>query len=67
MPQKVTVTHHSMSLLAFPKMFIHSEGPLWFNSQIRHNLHKLHSLRRRFKILNLPSMSDKLALAEESF
>ena len=57
---------HSMSRFSSRSRPTHTKGPAWFNSDIRHSLNKLHSLRKRFKRPNLPSTCNKLSVAEAS-
>ena len=50
-----------------PKVKISSHHPpKWFNSDIRHLLNRVHSLRRRFKRSPTPQLSERLSSLEQS-
>ena len=55
-----------MSMFALLKRVKPNKSLMWFNSEIRHDVHKLHSLRKKQKRPNSTIISDRVASAELS-
>ena len=60
------IIHHSVTLFVPPKGPKHLNGPIWFTSEIRHDLHKLYSLRKELKEPNSAVTKEIVAKIESS-
>ena len=60
------IIRHAISLFAPSKKYKPYKSPVWFNTDIRHKLHILHSLRKKQKRTNSTISSERVASAELS-
>ena len=55
-----SLIYEAMSLYYIPKMLVkHRRDPIWFNSDIRHQLKCLRTLKRRFRFHSTPQRENK--------